>query len=206
MSLSHRCAAKPVGRQGPGPWARALGLCPGSWAQALVLCPGSWAQALGLCPGSRALCPGPWACAQGPWPWPRALGSCPGSWALAQGPGPVPRVLGLCSESWPWAQALGLDPKSEECKMQKSTSKEKMQPRTFRMAWIDPSCQGVMNERSFSEGDINLWPKNCEKVQKRLQTTKNPIPTSIHSLFFLQERSFTRALTGISTRWDYGNR
>ena len=60
-----------------------------------------------------------------------------------------------------------------------------MQPRTFRMARIDPSRQGVMNERSFMEGDINFWPKNDEKVQKRLQTTKNPILASIHALFFL---------------------
>ena len=48
------------------------------------------------------------------------------------------------------------------------------------MARIDPSRQGVMNERSFNEGDINFWPKNDEKVKKRLQTTKNPIPPSVH--------------------------
>ena len=114
--------------QGPGPWARALGLCPGSWA--LGLGPGPVPRVLGLGPGPvpRVLGPG----AQGPGPWARALVLCPGSWALAQGP------------------------KSEKCKMAKSTSEEKMQPRTFRMARIDPSRQGVMNERSFMEGGINF--------------------------------------------------
>ena len=86
---------------------------------------GPWAWALGQCPGPER----PWVCAQGPGPW-------PWRWACAQGPGPL-------------AQALGLGPKSEKCKMPKSTSEEKMQPRTFRMARIDPSRQGVMNERSF---------------------------------------------------------
>ena len=107
--------------------------------------------------------PGPWACAQGPGP---------GPWACVQGPGP-------------WARALAQGPKSEKCKMAKSTSEEKMQPRTFRMARIDPSRQGVMNERSFVHGDLYFCPKNAEKVQKRLQTTKNPIPPSIHPYFFL---------------------
>ena len=123
--------------------------------------PGPWAKA--HVPVTRVLvpAPGPWACAQGPGPWARALVLCPGSWALAQGP------------------------KSEKCKMAKSTSEEKMQPRTFRMARIDPSRQGVMNERSFVHGDLYFCPKNAEKVQKRLQTTKNPIPPSIHPYFFL---------------------
>ena len=58
-----------------------------------------------------------------------------------------------------------------------------MQPRTFRMARIDPSRQGVMNERSFIRGDISFYPKNDDKVQKRLQTTKNPIPPSIPPVF-----------------------
>ena len=51
------------------------------------------------------------------------------------------------------------------------------------MARIDPSRQGVMNEASFVLGDINFWPKNDEKGQKRLQTTKNPIPLQSTAYF-----------------------
>ena len=148
----------------------ALGLCPGSWA--LGPDPGPVPRVLG--PG-----PGPWSCAQGPGPsasWALGPGPGPVSRVLGPGPGPVPRVLG----PGPGAKIC-----SEKCKMAKSASEEKMQPRTFRMARIDPSRQGVMNERSFVHGDLYFCPKNAEKVQKRLQTTKNPIPPSIHPYFFL---------------------
>ena len=80
-----------------------------------------------------------------------------------------------------------MGPRAGQLKITKLTSDLEKKTRTFRRARIDPSRQGVMNERSFNEGDINFWPKHDEKVQKQLQTTKNPIPPSIHpALFFLQ--------------------
>ena len=38
--------------------------------------------------------------------------------------------------------------------------RQKKISRTFQMARIDPSRQGVMSEASFVLGDINFWPKN----------------------------------------------
>ena len=131
----------------------------------------------------------------GPGPVPRVLGPGPGPWACVQGPGLWARALRLCLESC----ALAQGPKSEKCKMAKSTSEEKLQPRTFRMARIDPSRQGVMNERSFVHGDLYFCPKNVEKVQKRFQTTKNPIPPSIHpgSTAYFPLKGTIGPLTGI---------
>ena len=114
-----------------------------------------------LGPGPMGL--GPWARAHGPMgPWAH------GPWPMAHGPWPM--------SPGPWAQG----PKLEKYKMPNSTFDEKNQLRTFRMARIDPSRQGVMNEASFVLGDISFWPKNDEKGQKRQKSNSTPI----HCLFF----------------------
>ena len=60
------------------------------------------------------------------------------------GPGPVPRVLGPGP----------MGPRSGKLKITKRTSALEKNPRTFRMARIDPSRQGVMTEPIFVHGKI----------------------------------------------------
>ena len=65
------------------------------------------------------------------------------------------------------------------------------------MARIDPSRQGVMNEASFVLGDINFWPKNDEKGQKRLQTIKNPIPLQSTAYFSFKRDNRSPSLVSL---------
>ena len=74
---------------------------------------------------------------------------------------------------------------SGKLKTAKWTSALEKIARTFRMARIDPSRQGVMTQAIFVRGEIRFWSQNEEKGQKRLQITKNPIPPTVHRLFFL---------------------
>ena len=85
--------------------------------------------------------------------------------------------MGLCP--WAWAAAQG--PKIGKMQNAKMDFRRKKISRTFRMARIDPSRQGVMNEASFVLGDINFWPKNEEKVKNVSKPSKirfhsNPLP------------------------------
>ena len=111
--------------------------------------------------------------------------------------------FGVLGPMGPWAHGPK-GPRSGKFKIPKSTSALEKNPRTFRIARIDPSRQGVMTQAIFVHGDMRFWPKNEEKGQKGLQIIKNPIPPIYPPCIFPSKEPI--ALTGTPLKGAVCNR